>query len=576
MPMLPPLVLEPSAGEPRTTDTPRAPFTGHPVGARMARTQRRYASNYNVSYMYQPPKPMARPEPEPDPTPAPTLTPAPEPMPSPTYESTFDQWRAVADAERERLGIGAAEPHDAAMPDPAPRRRLHDALLGTTAAVLLSVLGGAVYYAWTHDGPDAAPAGTAAKGSGLSAFVQPLFAMAAKMGPQAAPAHIPASAPGGDVAAVVPPLREPPQSAALPPPPPSVAPNGPAPATLLTDKPALAVLPTSASGATTIAAEAMPTPERATAALVPLATRPEPGAAAPAPAAPAEAKPAPEQALVVTAVLPAMPSEPDTVLPATATPSRPAQAVEQMAAQAVPSVPPREPDAAPAVPAIAAATVRLAPAPEWAQAGVVPLTPPPEGAALPSTPAAASVGPVSATLAAEPAVGVPTEMARTILPGVGAQQVVSTMQLVQQMSLMVHDMHGESLRYRTEVGELTGAVQEKAANLEDRLKRAEARTASGSGAESGWRRAGIAPAAGDPGDNGELRAAAEASRALRRYHVQAGSTDAVVLSDGNAGPQQAARLLVIVGDQVPGVGRVRAIVPRGRSWLVQTDHGEIR
>jgi len=168
---------------------------------------------------------------------------------------------------------------------------------------------------------------------------------------------------------------------------------------------------------------------------------------------------------------------------------------------------------------------------------------------------------------------VPAEMARAILPGVDAQQVVSTMQLVQQMSLLVHDMHGDSLRYRTEVTELTGAVQEKAAILEERLKRAEARSASG--AEAGWRRPGAAPA-GDPGDNGELRAAAEASRTLRRYHVQAGSADAVVLSDGNAGPEQAARLLVIVGDQVPGVGRVRAIVQRGRSWLVQTEHGEIR
>jgi len=559
MPMLPPLVQEPSAGEPRTTDTPRAPFTGHPVDARMARTQRRYASNYNVSYMYQPPKPMAQ----------------PEPAPAPAPESTFDRWRAVADADRERFGMDGAEPHDAAMPDPAPRRRLHDALLGTTAVVLLSVLGGAVYYAWTHDGPDAAPGGTASIGSGLSAFVQPLLGMAPKTEPQAAPAHIPAPAPGEDMAAVVPSLREPPQSTALPLPP-SVAPDGLAPATLLTDKPALAVPPTSASGATTIAAEAMPTPDRATAALVPLATRPESGAAAPAPATPAEAKPAPEQAVVVTAVLPAMPSEPDAVLPAIAMPSRPAQAVEQMTAQAVPSAPQREPDAAPAVPAIAAATVRLAPAPEWAQEAAVPLAPPPEGAALPSAPAAPSSVPASATLAAEPAMGVPTEMARTILPGVDAQQVVSTMQLVQQMSLLVHDMHGESLRYRTEVTELTGAVQEKAANLEDRLKRAEARTVSGSGAETGWRRAGIAPVAGDLRDGGELRAAAEASRALRRYHVQAGSTDAVVLSDGNAGPQQAARLLVIVGDQVPGVGRVRAIVPRGRSWLVQTDHGEIR
>jgi len=544
MPMIPPLVREPPAAEPQTTDTPRAPFTGHPVDARMARTQRRYASNYNISYMYEPPKPMARPEPVPEPAPAP--------------ESTFDRWRAVADAERERLGIGAAEPHDALMPGPAPRRRLHDTLLGTTAVVLLSVLGGIVYYAWAHDGPDAAPGGTATKGSGLSAFVQPLLAMAAKMGPQAAPERAPVPAPGEDVAAAVPPLRQPPQSAALPPL--SVAPDGPvpAPATLLTDKPALAVPPTSASGASTTVAEAMPMPEQA---------------AAPAPAIPVEAaRPMPEQAAAVAA----LPSEPDAVLPINSALSQPAQAVERMATQAVSSAAPREPDVAPAVPAIAAATVRLAPAPEWAQEAAVPLASPPEGAALPSEPAVLSVVPAGPTLAAEPAVAVSAEMARTILPGVDAQQVVSTMQLVQQMSLMVHDMHGESLRYRTEVTELTGAVQEKAANLEERLKRAEARTASGSGAEPGWRRAGIGPVAGDPRDGGELRATAEASRALRRYHVQAGSTDAVVLSDGNAGPEQAARLLVIVGDQVPGVGRVRAIVPRGRSWLVQTDHGEIR
>jgi len=209
-------------------------------------------------------------------------------------------------------------------------------------------------------------------------------------------------------------------------------------------------------------------------------------AAAPAPAAPVEAaRPVPEQAAVVAAALPARPFEPDAVLPVTAMPPPPAQPVEQMAAQAAPSAPPREPDAAPAVPAIAAAMVRLAPAPEWAVAGDVPLTPPPEVAALPSAPAVPSAVPPGPTPAAELAVGVSAEMARTILPGVDAQQVVSTMQLVQQMSLLVHDMHGESLRYRTEVTELTGAVQEKAANLEERLKRAEARTASGSGAETG-------------------------------------------------------------------------------------------
>ena len=522
MPMIPPLVLEPPSADPRTPGAPRAPFAGHPVASRMARPQRRYASNYNISFIHEPAKPMAPPKPEPAP------------------ESTFDKWRAAADAERERLGIDGAGPDDAAVPGPAPRRRLHDALLGTTAVVLLGMLGGIVHFAWTHDAPAAAsPGGTAAKEDGLSAFVQPLVALVAKVGPQAAPDGASAPAAEKDVAAAVPSLPQAPQLAALLPQL-SAAPDGPAPATLFMDKPALAVPAAPASGAPAAPGEALPVPERAAAAL----------------AAPAQL------------------SEPTTAPPAAAMPPQPAPMVERMAAQAVPPALPREPDALPPVPAIATATVRLAPAPEWAAAGVVPLAPPPEAAALPLAPAAAPPAPAGPTPAAGSAMAVPAEMARAILPGVDAQQVVSTMQLVQQMSLLVHDMHGDSLRYRTEVTELTGAVQEKAAILEERLKRAEARSASG--AEAGWRRPGTAPAAGDLGDSGELRAAAEASRTLRRYHVQAGSADAVVLSDGNAGPEQAARLLVIVGDQVPGVGRVRAIVQRGRSWLVQTEHGEIR
>ena len=59
MPMIPPLVLEPPSADPRTPGAPRAPFTGHPVASRMARPQRRYASNYNISFIHEPAKPMA-------------------------------------------------------------------------------------------------------------------------------------------------------------------------------------------------------------------------------------------------------------------------------------------------------------------------------------------------------------------------------------------------------------------------------------------------------------------------------------------------------------------------------------
>ena len=176
-------------------------------------------------------------------------------------------------------------------------------------------------------------------------------------------------------------------------------------------------------------------------------------------------------------------------------------------------------------------------------------------------------------LPAEPA-AVPTEMAKVVPPGVDAQQVVSTMELVQQMSLLMHDMHGESLRYRTEVTALTGAVQAKASSLEERLKLAEARSAAGAGADAGGRQAGLRTS-DLAGDGGGLRAAAM-PQVLRGYRVQAGSPGAAVLSDVGAGPERAARLLVMVGDQLPGAGRVTAIVQRGRAWIVRTERGVIQ
>ena len=139
------------------------------------------------------------------------------------------------------------------------------------------------------------------------------------------------------------------------------------------------------------------------------------------------------------------------------------------------------------------------------------------------------------------------------------------MALVQQMSLLVHDMHGESLRYRTEVTALTGAVQAKASSLEERLKLAEARSAAAAGSDAGGLRAGLGGSdlAGDGGG-------------LRGYRVQAGSPGAAVLTNVGAGPERAARLLVMVGDQLPGAGRVTAIVQRGRAWIVRTERGVIQ
>ena len=117
----------------------------------MVRPQRRYASNFNISFVYEPPRPIPK-------------------LGASTPESMFDSWRAAAELEPQGGG-GPPDPAargDAALPGvaPASRRRLHDVLLGTTAVVLLGVLGGIGYLVWSGAVPGAAaPGGTASKGS---------------------------------------------------------------------------------------------------------------------------------------------------------------------------------------------------------------------------------------------------------------------------------------------------------------------------------------------------------------------------------------------------------------------------
>jgi len=560
MVMLPPLVRDPSPGEQQSS-------TGRPVAARMVRTQRRYASNYNISYMHEHPKPITKPG-------------------FPTPESTFDKWRAAA--EQGPHGGGAGDPPDLAARGEAhasgvaatPRRTLHDALLGTTAVLLLGVLGGIGYLVWSGAVPGAAaPGGTAPKGSGIAALVQPLADFAAKAVTRAVPDPAPPPPPAKDIAAdtsAPQPASEPMASPPLPVVPDRLALTAPS-----ADKPALAGPPPPAYSPPTVAAEAVPASERAAAGHAASAKPPGPDAAAPAPASPAAVAasgpaPAPElepEPAAMVAVLPAKPPEPGATPPAAAVAERVAPTVEPATAQAVPPAKPSAPDAAPPVPSIAAVTVRLPPAPEWTAAAAPELASLPEAAAPPTVPAALPAAAAGPMLPAEP-LAVPAEMAKVAPPGVDTQQAVSTMALVHQMSLLVHDMHGESLRYRTEVTALTDAVQAKASNLEERLKLAEARSAAGAKADAGAPQAGL-PASDLAGDGSGLRVAAM-PQVLAGYRVQAGSPGAAVLSDVSAGPERTARLLVMVGDRLPGAGRVTAIAQRGRAWIVRTERGVIQ
>ena len=542
MVMIPPLVRDPPPDG-------RQSSAGHPVSGRMVRPQRRYASNFNISFEYEPPKPIPKPG-----------------VPAPA--SPFDKWRAAA--ELDPHGDGAGDPSQpaagggAAVPGVAapPRRTLHDVLLGTTAVVLLGVVGGIGYLLWSGalPGTVASPGGAAPKGSSLAAVVQPLVDLAAKTVPGRTAVPPPAQDGATDNPAARPAL----QPAALPPLP-FAAPNPPVLATPSADKPALPVPPPSPiPGASAVAGEAVPVPERVAAGPAPAVKPSEPDAVLPAsalPSAAAEALPVPGSAsepAPAAVVPPVKAAMPDATPPTLAMPASPVPTAEQAAAKAVPSAKPSEPDAALAAPAVASMTVRLSPAPEWTTAHPAALAGLSEAAPLP--PALPPAAPVSPAPSAAPAI--PEEVAKAPPPGVDAQQVMSTMSLVRQMSLLVHDMHDEGLRYRTEVTALAGAVQAKASNLEERLKLAEARGAGGAGVDGGSSVAGVP--------------VSDVLPVLHGYRVQAGSPGAAVLSDVGAGAERSARLLVMVGDQLPGAGRVTAIVQRGRGWAVRTDRGVIQ
>ena len=524
----------------------RTSLTAQALDAKFARRQQRYTEQYSFSYVHQPAPPplLLRPERQ-------------QREPS----SPFPAWRAAA-AELDPHGEGAGHAPSPAARGEAPvpgvaapsPRTLHGVLLGTTAVALLGVLGGIGYFVWSGAVPGAAAlGGTAPKGFGVPPLVQPLVDFAAKTG--TAPVPTSPSPPTKEATAGIP------TSPVAPLPPLSAAPVLLALAAPPAGQPVLADPPLPAPGPSAMTGQAVPVPEREAAGPGSTIRPPESDAAPPArplAAATGDGGPAPERA-AVAALLPGTSREPGATPPVPAVPGAAAPIAEPVAALAGPLPLPPKPDAAPPSPTIAAA-VRLPPAPEWAGATASALAGLPEAAVLPSAPPTLPAVPASPAQSAGPAT-VPGEAAKEVPPGVDARQVVNTMTLVQQMSLLVHNMHDDGLRFRAEMAALTGAVQAKASSLEERLRLAEARSATGAGAEAGLplsdAAAGVLPV-------------------LRGYRVQAGSPGAAVLTDVGAGSERAARLLVMVGDQLPGAGRVTAIVQRGRGWVVRTERGVIQ
>ena len=177
---------------------------------------------------------------------------------------------------------------------------------------------------------------------------------------------------------------------------------------------------------------------------------------------------------------------------------------------------------------------------------------------------------------------------------------VQVLELVTQMAAVVRDLRAQHAQLRADLGKTAADNTARLADFERRLALAEARHALSAAQIAGE------PLAADPPASGAAPAGealpATGSSAVRtgsvtgpvvvtpvaavtpasdkgpakRYRVQAASPGLALLAEIDRGGGDGAQLEVLVGDTIPGYGKITAIGQRGTAWVVTTEHGNIQ
>jgi hypothetical protein len=168
------------------------------------------------------------------------------------------------------------------------------------------------------------------------------------------------------------------------------------------------------------------------------------------------------------------------------------------------------------------------------------------------------------------------------------------------MAAMVRDLRGQHAQLRADFGKAVADNTARLADFERRLALAEARHAL-SGAQIAGEPLDAAPPASRPAPASEALPATESSAvqtgsvtapvvvtpvaavapasdkgAAKRYRVQAASPGLALLAEIDRGGGDGAQLEVLVGDTIPGYGKITSIGQRGTAWVVTTEHGNIQ
>lgn len=157
------------------------------------------------------------------------------------------------------------------------------------------------------------------------------------------------------------------------------------------------------------------------------------------------------------------------------------------------------------------------------------------------------------------------------------EEQLSVIHLVTQLGVLVRDQRTEIANLRGQIAEVSGKVNTQLMDFDRRLSIAEAKgaidAAMGAGETASTRAAAAPPPPAPAPAVKKVAAPAPLVRNVSDYRIQAASPGLAMLSttlDGGSSVQ------VAVGDEVPGIGHVQAILQNGTIWEVKTDHGVIR
>jgi hypothetical protein len=263
-------------------------------------------------------------------------------------------------------------------------------------------------------------------------------------------------------------------------------------------------------------------------------------------------------------------------------------------------------DAAPPLPAVATPALPAGEPPHDATAAVLAALEPaskPAGSSPPSpAPPAQADAPPPPALPVEPRD--PVETAGQLRPAaLTPADQVQVLELVTQMAAMVRDLRAQHAQLRADFGKAAADNAARLADFERRLALAEARHALSAAQIAGDPLAPL-PTAPAPAPAGEAPAASGSSArpagsatavtapvavtpvaaalpgsdkgAAKRYRVQAASPGLALLAEIDRGGGDGAQLEVLVGDTIPGYGKITSIGQRGTAWVVTTEHGSIQ